>query len=91
MASPSPEPPRRVGAVDVQPDQPLEDPLALGLRHPRARVDHVDAGPVLLPVDRHLHRTGRPGGADGVVEEIADDAGQLLRIGEGGTARARSA
>ena len=73
IASPSPDP----GLFALPAPEPVERPLALLLREPRAVVDDVEFDPAVLPHHAHVHRVGdcnRVG--DQVVDDLAEPVGR---------------
>ena len=75
MASPSPEPP---DSRSFEADESFEDPGAVRRGDARSVVGHLDDGVSLAPAAGE----GDSGVcvAGGVVDEIADESGQLLRV-----------
>src|SRR6478672_3642426 len=78
-------PPGVAGAGVVEPGEPFEDPLAVGLGDPRAVVVDPDQHAVPVPrrAEPHLG-TGMPAR---VVDQVVDDTTQLVRMGPRGRRR----
>ena len=67
-------------ATMIKSHQPLEDPLPIGRRDAGTRVEDVDHRPGRLSLQRHVHLALGTGCAYGVVDHVAQDPADLVRV-----------